>query len=259
MDFGLIGRVALVTGGTRGIGRATVEVLAAEGASVFAVGRDPALVAALEGHPSGRVGAVSADLSTDDGCAGAVEACRARFGDADVLVNCAGSAGTGNVLGLSRADIDSALGLKFHGYLRMSQLVAPGMRARGWGRIVNVAGSAGTSPTAGNLPTSLANIAVYNATRALSDELADSGVLVNIVSPGLTLTDRARDLFRAQVGDDPAAVEDAIADAARTLPAKRAATADDVAHVIAFLASDACRYVFASALYMDGGARRATP
>jgi 3-oxoacyl-[acyl-carrier protein] reductase len=259
MDFGLTDRVALVTGGTRGIGRATVEVLAAEGARVFAVGRDPELVAGVERHPSGRVGGVSADLSTDAGCARAVDACRDHFGDADILVNCAGSAGTGNVLGLTREEIDSALRLKFHGYLRMSQLVAPGMRKRGWGRIVNVAGSAGTSPTATNLPTSLANIAVYNATRALSDELAESGVLVNIVSPGLTLTDRARDLFRARVGDDEAAIDDAIERAAESLPAKRAATPDDVARAVAFLASDACRYVFASALYMEGGSRRSTP
>jgi NAD(P)-dependent dehydrogenase (short-subunit alcohol dehydrogenase family) len=259
MDFGLTDRVALVTGGTRGIGRATVEVLAAEGARVFAVGRDPGRVAEIDTHLSGRVAGVAADLSTDEGCAQAVDACRARFGDPDVLVNCAGAAGTGNVLDLAREDIDSALRLKFHGYLRMSQLVAPAMRERGWGRIVHVAGSAGTSPTAGNLPTSLANIAVYNATRALSDELAPSGVLVNIVAPGLTLTDRARDLFRAQVGDDDAAIDAAIERAAESLPAKRAASADDVARAVAFLASDACRYVFASALYMDGGSRRSTP
>jgi NAD(P)-dependent dehydrogenase (short-subunit alcohol dehydrogenase family) len=259
MDFGLTDRVALVTGGTGGIGRATVEVLAAEGARVLAVGRDPGRIAELERHPTRRVAAVAADLSTEEGCIQAVEACRNRFGDADVLVNCAGAAGTGNVLGLTREEIDSALGLKFHGYLRMSQLVAPAMRARGWGRIVNVAGSAGTSPTATNLPTSLANIAVYNATRALSDELAESGVLVNIVSPGLTLTDRARNLMRAQVGDDDAAIDLAIERAAESLPAKRAATPDDVARAVAFLASDACRYVFASALYMEGGSRRSTP
>jgi 3-oxoacyl-[acyl-carrier protein] reductase len=259
VDLGLAGRVALVTGASRGIGRASAAVLAAEGARVFAIARDECRLAGLAAAHDGSLAYAVSDLSTEDGCDAAAAAAVAEFGAVDVLVNCAGAATMGNVLHLTREQIDSALRLKFHGYLRLSQLVAPGMKERGWGRIVNVAGSAGTSPTAGNLPTSLANIAVHNATRALSDELAPYGILVNLISPGLTLTDRARALFARQAEADGVPPEELIATAAAALPARRAAEPDEVARAVCFLASAACSYVFGSVLYMDGAARRATP
>jgi 3-oxoacyl-[acyl-carrier protein] reductase len=259
VELGLGGRTALVTGASRGIGRACVDALVAEGVRVFAVARDKALLSQLASDHDGMVAFAVVDLSTDDGCDDAYQQCEAAFGAPGVLVNCAGAAGMGNVLDISREEIDSALRLKFHGCLRMAQLVAPGMKAAGWGRIVNVAGSAGTSPTADNLPTSLANIAIHNATRALSDELAPFGVLVNVISPGLTLTDRARTLFAKAAAADERDPDELIADVAATLPAGRAAEVAEIARVATFLASDACSYVFGSVLYMDGGSRRATP
>jgi 3-oxoacyl-[acyl-carrier protein] reductase len=259
MDLGLTGRIAFVTGASRGIGRACADALVAEGARVFAIGRDENLLAGLAAEHEGQVAYAVCDLSTDAGCDQAVAAAVAAYGTVDVLVNCAGSATLGNVLELDREQIDSALRLKFHGYLRLAQLVAPLMKDRGWGRIVNVAGSAGTSPTADNLPTSLANIAVHNATRALSDELAPFGILVNVIAPGLTLTDRARTLFAGRAEAEGACVDELIAATASTLPAGRAAEPAEVARAVCFLSSDACSYVFGSVLYMDGGARRATP
>src|SRR5699024_3497374 len=157
------------------------------------------------------------------GCDAAVQSCLEAFGAVDVLVNCAGAAGIGNVLDLSTADIASAMLLKFHGSLRMAQRVTPLMTDQGWGRIVNVASGAGTSPTADNLPTSLVNITVHNLTRTLSDELAPSGVKVNLVAPGLTLSDRAVTLFAGvarEQGRDPMNLS---AKASASLPAGRAA------------------------------------
>ncbi|WP_329410253.1 SDR family oxidoreductase [Nocardia vinacea] len=259
MELGLGGRVAIVTGGSRGIGRACVEALAAEGASVCAVGRDEDLLAEVGRTPGADVVGIAADLTTEQGCDRAVGRCLEAFERVDILVNCAGAAGAGNVLELSTADIDSALLLKFHGYLRMAQRVAPYMAAAGWGRIVNIAGAAGTSPTADNLPTSLANIAVHNLTRSLSDELAPFGVLVNLICPGLTLTDRARTLCGPLAKAQGREVDDVLAEAAAGVPAGRAANPDEVARVAAFLSSDACSYMHGSAIYLDGGARRATP
>lgn len=261
MQSGLTGRVALVTGGSRGIGRASALALAAEGARVCVVGRDATSLTEVvdrAGGPAAAV-AVEADLSTEDGCRRAYEGCVASWGSPDILVNCAGSAGMGPVLDLRRSDIDDALRLKLHGYLTMSQLAAPDMRRRGWGRIVNVSGGAGASPTSTNLPTSLANVAVHNLTRALSDELAPDGVLVNVVAPGLTLTDRATDLFRRQAAVTGRDVETLIAEAGAQVPAGRAARAEEIATVVCFLSSDLCSYVHGSAVYMDGGARRGTP
>jgi 3-oxoacyl-[acyl-carrier protein] reductase len=259
MYEGLTGRVALVTGGSRGIGRASALALADEGARVCVVGRDTTRLAAVVDRAGGSAVAVEADLSTEDGCRRAYDACVQSWGAPDILVNCAGSAAMGPVLDLRRSDIDDALRLKLHGYLTMSQLVAPDMRRRGWGRIVNISGGAGASPTSTNLPTSLANVAVHNLTRALSDELAPDGVLVNVVAPGLTLTDRATDLFRAEAEAAGRDVDSMIAEAGALVPAGRAARAEEIAAVVCFLSSDLCSYVHSSALYMDGGARRSTP
>ncbi|MCJ0949899.1 SDR family oxidoreductase (plasmid) [Rhodococcus erythropolis] len=259
MDLGITGRAAIVTGGSKGIGRACVETLLSEGADVCAVSRDVWLLDDLVTSSAGHLVTASCDLTTVEGCDRAVQTCLDAFDQIDILINCAGSAGMGNVLEISANDVDRALLLKFHGYLRMAQRVAPSMAERGWGRIVNIAGSAGTSPTANNLPTSLANIAVHNLTRALSDELTPSGIQVNLVAPGLTLTDRAVTLFTDAARQQGRTPQELIDEVGTALPAGRPANPAEVARVACFLASDACSYVQASALYMDGGARRATP
>jgi 3-oxoacyl-[acyl-carrier protein] reductase len=259
MQLGIADRAALVTGGSSGIGRASVEQLLAEGARVCAVSRNVSPLDELVAAHPGRLVTASCDLTTADGCDAAVAACVAAYGGVDILVNNAGAARGGNVLELSQEQIETALLLKLHGYLRMAQRVAPFMTARGWGRIVMVAGSAGTSPTADNLPLSLANIGVHNITRALTDELTPHGVLVNIVAPGLTLTPRADRLLADLSAADGRPPEEVLDGLVAGLPARRAAEASEVASAICFLASEAASYVQASVLYLDGGARRATP
>jgi NAD(P)-dependent dehydrogenase (short-subunit alcohol dehydrogenase family) len=133
------------------------------------------------------------------------------------------------------------------------------MRRSGWGRIVNIAGAAGTSPERGNLPVSLANIAVLNMTRALSDAVAGDGILVNTICPGLTNTERARRLHATRAAEEGRDVDELIAEAGRGLPAGRIAEPEEIAEVAVFLASGACSYVFGSSVYMDGGSRRGTP
>jgi 3-oxoacyl-[acyl-carrier protein] reductase len=262
MDLGLSGRIAIVTGGSRGIGRACAIQLAREGANVAIVARDAAKLAEVANELEALgVDAlpVSADLSTAEGSAAAVEETVARFGQVDILINNAGAAGMAPILDLPTELIDSAIGLKLYGYLRMAQLVAPGMRERGWGRIVNIAGGAGSSPSESNFPTGLANIGVLNMTRALSDAVASDGVLVNTICPGMTDTDRGRELLGAQAQRRGVSIEQQLADTGARLPAGRIAEADEIARVATFLASDACSYVHSSSIYMDGGARRGTP
>ena len=262
MDLQLDGKRAIVTGGSRGIGRCCALALAREGASVCVVARDRArMERVIEGVADhGAAGhAVAADLSTADGCRTAVERGAAALGGVDVLVNCAGAAQADDVLGLPVETIEDALALKSYGYLRMAQLVVPHMRRGGWGRIVNIAGAAGASPERGNLPVSLANVAVLNMTRALSDAVAGDGILVNTICPGLTNTTRARRLHAARAAEEGRDVDELIADAGRGLPAGRIAEPEEIAKVAVFLASGACSYVFGSSVYMDGGARRGTP
>ena len=263
MDLGLSGKTAIVTGGSRGIGRACAIELAREGANVLAVALHEeglrSAVAAIDAAGPGRVASVAVDLSSEEGCRAAVTACLRDFEGVDVLINCAGGAQGGPVLDISTELIDDALALKLYGYLRMAQLTVPHMRERGWGRIVNIAGGAGANPTAGNLPVSLTNIGVLNMTRSLSDATAGDGILVNTICPGITDTDRARGGQQARAEREGRPIEELLDEAGKGLPAGRIAQPEEIARVATFLASDACSYVHSSSIYMDGGARRGTP
>ena len=262
MDLGLKGKIAIVTGASRGIGRECAIALAREGARVCVTARDEALLAtAVEDvNAAGGEGmSVSSDLNSLDGCKKVVDACVENFGGVDILINSAGAARGGDILELDAEFITEALTLKTYGYLRMSQLVIPHMKKNAWGRIVNIAGGAGASPARGNIPTSAANITVLNNTRALSDAVAGDGIQVNTVCPGMTNTQRARDLMQGPADKAGKDVEEFLKEVGARTPAGRIAEPEEVANVATFLASAACSYVNGSSLYMDGGGRRATP
>ena len=146
-----------------------------------------------------------------------------------------------------------------YSYLRMSQLVIPYMKEKGWGRIVNIAGSAGTGPTRANIPIGATNITILNITRALSAAVVGDGILVNTVCPGLTNTGRARTQQGARAAREGRDVEALLKALGRELPAGRIAEPEEIANVVTFLASEACSYMCGSSLYLDGGKRRATP
>jgi len=251
-----------VTGGSSGIGRACAVELARESAQVCVVGRDRGRLeesVALT-REAGREGiSVAADLSTEAGCRSAFDACIEALGGVDILVNSAGAAQPSPVLKMRPSEVSEALELKLFSCLTLSQLVVPGMRERKWGRIVNIAGFAGANPDANNLPTSFANVAMMNLTRGLSDEVAGDGILVNAVCPSRTNTPRTAARYRAQAERLGITIEEFLKRDVESFPAGRICEPEEVAKVVAFLASEACTYVFGNAIYMDGGARRATP
>lgn len=262
MDLGLEGKRAIVTGGSRGIGRCCALALAREGVRVCITARDQERLDEVIGEIDGAGGegyAVAVDLTSLESCQKVVNATVSHFGAVDILVNCAGAARGGDILDLSTELIDDALSLKSYSYLRLSQLVIPHMKQNGWGRIINIAGGAGTSPTSENIPVSLANITILNMTRALSDAVSRDGILVNTICPGLTNTQRARDVQRASAAEAGKDVEELLRALGSDLPAGRIAEPEEIANVVAFLASEPCSYIFGSSIYMDGGGRRGTP
>ncbi len=133
------------------------------------------------------------------------------------------------------------------------------MKKNNWGRIINIAGGAGTSPTQKNIPVSLANISILNMTRALSDATSKYGILVNAICPGITNTQRARNIHQARADKEGRDVEEILRELGADLPAGRMAEPEEIASVVTFLASEPCSYMFGSSLYMDGGERRGTP
>ncbi len=263
MDLELKGKRALVTGGSRGIGKAIARALAAEGADVALLARHMAALQAAAAElaaASGRtVVAVSADTTSDDAVRAAVaEAVRRLGGPIDILVNAAaepaGFAAPPRLGEITAAHFHAEMDTKVMGYLRCAREVAPGMVAQGWGRIVNISGLAARQT--GNTVGSVRNVAVAALTKNLADELGPHGINVTVVHPGTTRTERTAPLVAARAaaqGVPPESVEAQMAAANST---GRLVDAAEVAHVVAFLCSPKARAINGDAIAVGGGAPR---
>jgi 3-oxoacyl-[acyl-carrier protein] reductase len=255
MDLGLSGKRCVVTGGSRGIGRATAELLAAEGARLLLVGRDRDGLA--EAAPRGAE-ILQADVTKPDAGERIVEAAVETLGGVDVLVNNAGTSFLKPLDELTDEDWDGQWQLNVRGPERLMRAAAPVMAAQGWGRIVNVVSTSGKRPSLRNAAYSVTKAAQLSLSRAYADAWVSRGVLVNAVAPGLT----ASELWRGEGGLADQAVaaggaEDrsaAMAAAAAGVPLGRFAEPEEIASVIVFLCSQRASDVVGAAWSVDGGA-----
>jgi NAD(P)-dependent dehydrogenase (short-subunit alcohol dehydrogenase family) len=259
VELGLAGRVALVTGGSKGIGRACAAGLAAEGCPVAICARGTAALEAAARTLSDRgavVLPVPADLAEATGPPRVVEAVLARFGRLDILINNAGAIRGGDFLAMPAEQWEEDWRLKVLGYVRMAQAVLPHMRARRWGRIINIVGSAARNPATTYMAGGLANAGLVNFTRALADLGAPHGILVTAISPGPTATDRWGTLMAQQAqaqGKTPDALR---AEVEKSQPLGRIGRPEDVADLAVFLASERASFITGAAVTVDGGASR---
>jgi NAD(P)-dependent dehydrogenase (short-subunit alcohol dehydrogenase family) len=259
VDLQLTGRRALVTGGSRGIGKAVAAALLAEGAEVAIAARDPSRLneAAVDlGAAAGwAVPAFRVDTGDDASVRQLAEAALDRLGGVDILVNCAarpgGQAPPPSLPEITGDALWSDVNVKVMGYLRCVQALAPGMVAAGWGRIISVSGLAALST--GSVIGSIRNVAVSALTKNLADELGPSGVNVNAVHPGLTRTEATPGVIAAQAaaaGVEPAEMERRMADRNLT---RTFIDASQVAAVIAFLASPLSVSINGESIACGGG------
>ncbi len=259
MELGLQGRVALITGGSKGIGRACAAGLAADGARLALCARGTeglARVAKELGAKGAEVLTVPADLAEPEAARRVVEATVTRFGRLDILVNNAGAIRGGDFLGTPVEQWAEDWRLKILGYTRIAQAVLPHMRARRWGRIINIIGAAARNPTPDYMAGGIANAGLINFTRALADLGAPDQVLVTAVSPGATATERWDTLVAQRARAQGRAPEDLRRDLERAQPLGRIGRPEDVADLVVFLASERASFLTGVSITVDGGASR---
>ncbi len=260
MELGLTGKIAIVTGASEGIGKAVAHALAGEGVQLTLCARREAPLRELATQLEQRHGigalAVPADLATEAGVAALVAAHQARFGGLDILVNNAGSIRAGSLLSKPEQEWQDDFALKFWGYVRLTRAVWPLLVARGGGRVLNIIGGAGRQPSAGYLAGGAANAGLMNLTKALGDEGAPHGILVNAINPGPVRTARWLSLMQRQAAERGLAVPALEAEQLAHVPLRRAAEPEEIATAAVFFCSGAASYITGTTLQVDGGLAR---
>ncbi len=257
MDLGLQGKVALVGGASRGLGRAVAQELAAEGCAVVLCSREATALqrAAAEIHE--KTGAetcvAAANLSDATAVAEVVNTAMARFGGVDVLVTNTGGPPVGAFETHSPEAWRAAFAQNLDSVLNLTRRLLPGMKERGWGRIINVTSIAVKQPVDGLILSNSVRAAVTGFARTLANEVAPHGVTVNNVMPGYTRTERLVQLATHNAQARGVDVRDAYAQWEREIPMGRLGEPQELAGLVAFLASTRAAYITGASIAVDGG------
>ena len=242
MQIDLGSRVALVTGSTRGIGRAIAQTLADAGATVAVVGRDLDRARDVASALGGSAQGFACDLGDLAQASGLVAQVEAAFGAVDVLVNNAGLTRDNLLLRLRDEEWEDVIDTNLRGTFATTRAAVRGMMKRRWGRIVNIASVVGLTGNKGQANYAASKAGLIGFTKSVAKELGSRNVLANVVAPGLietdmtdAMSDEARRAMRAQI------------------PLERMGTPADIANVVAFLASDLAAYITGQVLVVDGG------
>jgi len=248
MDLGLNGRVALVMGASKGIGRAIAAALAREGARVAISSRSPEALEQTAVEITGDVTAIAADTADTEGLANLPAEVAERLGPVEILVTNTGGPPLGGALDHELSDWDHAYRSLVLAPRVLAGTVVPGMRERGWGRIVNVGSSSTREPITGLNLSNSHRMASVGFLKTLSREVAADGITVNTVATGRFATDR--------LADNAGSIEAAEAAAREEVPAGRLGQPDEYGDLVAFLCSDRASYITGTVIPIDGGLLR---
>ena len=260
MDLGLQDKVAIITGGSDGIGKAAALSMAQEGAAVVIVARRQEVLDQAEEEiltaTEGRVLSISADVMEPDSARNIVQTTLDKFGRLDILVNNAGQSMAKPFEDVSQDDWEFDFELKVWGAVRLIQESIPEMRKAGGGRIINVTNLGGRTPGPASMPTSISRAAGIAITKGLSKDLASDNILVSTVCIGLIKSGQHQRRYDSRVQSEPGLTIDAFYDqlANGRVPLGRVGEAEEAGDVIAFLASERASFLTGIAVNLDGGA-----
>ena len=257
MDFGLKGKVAIVAGSSKGLGRAVAFELAREGANVVVCSRDETVLAetaqAIGSQTGVQVLALPADVSKAADVENLVARTISRFGRVDILVNNAGGPPSGPFEKMTDEDWARAIELNLLSTVRLSRAVLPHMKKQNSGRIINITSLAAKEPMEGLILSNAARAGVIGLAKTLANELGRYNITVNSVLPGYHLTDRVTQIYKARAAQSNRSPEELQAEQEKTIPLGRVGQPEELAAAVAFLASERASYITGVALLVDGG------
>ena len=257
MDLGIRGRVAVVCGSSQGLGRAVAEALAEEGARVVVNSRSPEKLAAtrkaIADATGAEVEAVAANLTDPDAVTALIEGAEKAFGQVDILVTNTGGPPSGPFESHTAEVWREAIERNFESVVNLVRAALPGMKERGWGRILNVTSISVKQPVAGLILSNSIRAGVTGFARTIANEAAPFGVTVNNILPGFTRTERLVDLAEAISKREGGSVQDAYAGWESEIPMGRVGEPHEFAALAAFLCSEKAAYITGQSVAVDGG------
>jgi 3-oxoacyl-[acyl-carrier protein] reductase len=258
MELGLRGKAALVTGASRGIGKAVASTLLDEGCAVAICSRGAAQLDATVAELSakGRVIGIPTDVTVENAVKKFVEAALAAFGRIDILVNNAGTHLRGTVESTTRDILERQLRDKVFGFFSMIQAVLPVMKRQRDGRIVNIVGQAGRHPHPDRFPSGVTNAALLAMTKSVADAVARDNIRVNAVCPQYIESELLAALIDKEMRERKVDRATAASGFTRANPLGRTGKPEEVADLVAFLVSDSATFVAGSSVSIDGGYHR---
>lgn len=257
METGLNGKVALVAGASKGLGRAIAEAFAAEGASLAICARGEKGLAsardAIERIAQAPVHTVAADLSRSEDIERVARSALEKFGRVDVLVTNAGGPPVGTFESLDWSAWQRAVELTLRSAVELTRAVLPGMRERRWGRVLHITSLAVKQPIDGLMLSTSIRSAVTGFSRTLANEVAADGITVNTILPGFMNTERVVELNQATAAREGLPVEQVERRVREQIPMRRIGEPRELAALATFLASERASYITGQSIAVDGG------